>query len=168
MRHQICRSGEKKRLIAGPKSHRDLFSEKAAEDSPREEGSRFDYTKDFARLKQLDNTSNISAKRIKKSLTPWQTRKRSRRADHSKHSKIRPHLWKRLCHLHRLWQSPPIVYHQGHVADPMHPHSRPHERQRMLATHHRRTVTKCCEPCSWPYDRTLPGCLKVQQKNYCK
>ncbi|KAH6946855.1 hypothetical protein HPB50_015644 [Hyalomma asiaticum] len=53
---------------SGPKNHRDLSSEKAAADSPKE-GSRFDYTKDFPRLKLLDNTSNISAKTVKKSVT---------------------------------------------------------------------------------------------------
>ncbi|KAH6943906.1 hypothetical protein HPB50_000460 [Hyalomma asiaticum] len=59
----------KKRFIAGPKSHRDLSSEKAATNSPKED-SRFDYyTKDFPRLKLLDNTSNISAKTVTKSVT---------------------------------------------------------------------------------------------------
>ncbi|KAH6922579.1 hypothetical protein HPB50_016671 [Hyalomma asiaticum] len=58
----------KKRFIAGPKSHRDSSSEKEAANSPKE-GSRFDYTRDFPRLKLLDNTSNISAKTVKKSVT---------------------------------------------------------------------------------------------------
>ncbi|KAH6943295.1 hypothetical protein HPB50_018743 [Hyalomma asiaticum] len=71
----------KKRFIAGPNSHRELSRVKAATNSPKE-GSRFDYAKDFPRLQLLDNTSNISAKTVKKSVTTANQKAISKRSSH--------------------------------------------------------------------------------------
>ncbi|KAH6948228.1 hypothetical protein HPB50_023207 [Hyalomma asiaticum] len=161
----------RKRFIAGPKSHRDVSSEKAAADSPKEEGPRFAYTKDFLRLKWLDNTSNVSVKTVKKSVTTANQKaileSRSQQAPENTTTFVEAPVASTLTEAVASDSVSPRSHNRPY-ASTLSPTQETKEAPHSSSLDCDQVLRALFMALPWPYDRTLPGCLKTQRKNYCK